>query len=52
MGIQWDSTPVIIDRKEVLYNILIDFAVPIKFIKMCLNEKYIQIKNVVFAYCR
>jgi hypothetical protein len=27
-------------RSEVLYNILIDFGVPIKLIKMCLNETY------------
>jgi hypothetical protein len=32
-------------RREVLYNILIEFGIPMKFvrpIKMCLNETYIK----------
>jgi hypothetical protein len=34
-------------RREVLYNILIEFGVPIKpvrFIKICLNETYIKVR--------
>jgi hypothetical protein len=34
-------------RREVLYNILIEFGVPMKLIrliKMCLNETYIKIR--------
>jgi hypothetical protein len=34
-------------RREVLYNTLIDFAVPMKLarsIKMCLNETYVKVR--------
>jgi hypothetical protein len=34
-------------RREVLYNILIEFDVPMKLvrlIKMCLNETYIKVR--------
>jgi hypothetical protein len=35
-------------RREVLYNILIEFGVPMKLvmlIKMCLNETYCKVHN-------
>jgi hypothetical protein len=34
-------------RREVLYNILIEFGIPLKLvrlIKMCLNETYIRVQ--------
>jgi hypothetical protein len=54
MGVWWDSTSVIHRlqeaydsiRREVLYNILIQFEVPMKLfrlIKMCLKETYSKI---------
>jgi hypothetical protein len=57
MGIQWTVDQLFIDfqkayvsvRREELYNILIEFGVPMKLvrlIKMCLNETYS--KDVVF----
>jgi hypothetical protein len=30
-------------RREVLYNTLIEFGVPMKLIKMCLNETYSKV---------
>jgi hypothetical protein len=55
MGVQRDSTSAFIDfkkahdsvRREVLYNILIEFGVPMKpvrLIKMCLNEMYSKVR--------
>jgi hypothetical protein len=35
-------------RKEVLYNILIEFGIPMKLvrlIKLCLNETYIKVRK-------
>jgi hypothetical protein len=51
VGVQWDSTSVIYRfreglcpaRREVLYNIIIEFGIPmilLRLIKMCLNETY------------
>jgi hypothetical protein len=37
-------------RKEVLYNILIEFGVPMKLvglIKMCLNETYSKVRVIL-----
>jgi hypothetical protein len=31
-------------RREVLYNILIEFGVPMKLIKMCLTEMYSKVR--------
>jgi hypothetical protein len=55
MGVQWDSTSAInrlqesLDsvRREVLYNILIEFEILMKLvrlIKMCLNETYSKVR--------
>jgi hypothetical protein len=52
--VEWDSDQLFIDfrkaydlvRREELYNILIEFEVPIKLvrlIKMCLNETYSKV---------
>jgi hypothetical protein len=55
MGMQCGSTSALIDFKEaydsvgrkVMYNILIEFGIPIKLvrlIKMCLNEIYCRVQ--------
>jgi hypothetical protein len=43
----YNSSPYDSVRREVLYNILIEFGVPMKFvrlIKMCLNETYSKVR--------
>jgi hypothetical protein len=40
-------------RREVLYNILIEFVIPMKlsrFIKMCLNETYSKVRELHNLY--
>jgi hypothetical protein len=53
MGIQWGGASVDFKkaydsvRREVLYNILIQFGIPLKLvrlIKMCLNETYSRVR--------
>jgi hypothetical protein len=54
MGVQWDSTSAIVDfkkaydlaRREVQYNIPIEFGVPMKLVRLiriCLNETYSKV---------
>jgi hypothetical protein len=31
-------------RREVLYNILIEFGIPMKLVKICLNETYGRVR--------
>jgi hypothetical protein len=56
MGIQWGgASAIFIDfkkaydsvRREVLYNILIEFGIPLKLVRlieMCLNETYSRVR--------
>jgi hypothetical protein len=64
MKVQWNSRQVLIGfkkascsfGKEVLYNIIIEFGVPmelVRLIKMCLNDTYSKVhtnKHLSFAF--
>ena len=41
-------------RREVLYNILIEFEIPkklVRLIKMCLTETYSRVRGLCFGVC-
>jgi hypothetical protein len=45
LGKKWEYNEAV--RKEVLYNILIEFGIPtklVRLIKMCLNETYSRVR--------
>jgi hypothetical protein len=45
MGIEWGSASAIMDFKDVLCNIFIEFSIPLNLVR--LNKKCVEIKPIV-----